>query len=476
MTPMIKTTLKLLTVVLIAIFIGSCSKDSMNIIPEPKSDANELITFSINRSSNPSLSSDCNSFVSGGNIYLSVPEGVSLTSLKPTITVSPKATISINGVPYTNNSTSIDFTNTASITITSESGKSKSFMALVQSGRATLDNLILAFMKKFDIPGVSFAISKDEQIVYSVGLGFAIKESATRVKPDMLFRLASISKQFTSLCILKLYEAGKIDLDRNVFGAGGILQNEFPNTAPMASLVTIRHLLSNTSGWSNNPDPMFTSTFYGQTLDQRINFVLTELQKNQVTPGTKYSYFNMGFGILGKVIEKVSGKSYETYMKEVLLQAGINDIHIGGDRSQKRPNEVVYYSQSGTNGYGNEMQVIAAAGGVIASAPQMLKLLAHMDGNTKVPDIITPQTRSMMLTPSAANNRYALGWMVNHSLFFQNCCYHTGNLAGTAVMWVMGNGMNTVVLCNSRSYIESFDNELYELQNNLRLAASNMSW
>ena len=203
MTPMIKTTLKLLTVVLIAIFIGSCSKDSMNIIPEPKSDANELITFSINRSSNPSLSSDCNSFVSGGNIYLLVPEGVSLTSLKPTITVSPKATISINGVPYTNNSTSIDFTNTASITITSESGKSKSFMALVQSGRATLDNLILAFMKKFDIPGVSFAISKDEQIVYSVGLGFAIKESATRVKPDMLFRLASISKQFTSLCILQ---------------------------------------------------------------------------------------------------------------------------------------------------------------------------------------------------------------------------------------------------------------------------------
>ena len=99
-----------------------------------------------------------------------------------------------------------------------------------------------------------------------------------------------------------------------------------------------------------------------------------------------------------------------------------------------------------------------------------------MDGNTKVPDIITPQTRSMMLTPSAANNRYALGWMVNHSLFFKNCCYHTGNLAGTAVMWVMGNGMNTVVLCNSRSYIESFDNELYELQNNLRLAASNMSW
>lgn len=473
MTPKNKTTLKLLMVVLVAIFIGSCSKDSMNIIPEPKSDANDLINFSINRTSNPSLPSDCSSFISGGNIYLSVPEGISLTSLKPSITVSPKATISINGVPFTNNTTAIDFTNTASITITSESGKTKNLMALVQTGRATLDNLILAFMKKFDIPGVSFAISKDEQIVYSVGLGFAIKESATRTKADMLFRLASISKQFTSLCILKLYEAGKIDLDRNVFGAGGILQSEFTNISPMASQVTVRHLLSNTSGWTSSPDPMFTASFYGQTLDQRINYVL---QSTQSAPGTKYSYFNMGFGILGKVIEKVSGKSYETYMKEVLLQAGINDIHIGGDRSQKRPNEVVYYSQSGTNGYGNEMQVIAAAGGVIASAPQMLKLLSHMDGNTKVPDIITPQTRSMMLTPSAANNRYALGWMVNHSLFFQNCCYHTGNLAGTAVMWVMGNGMNTVVLCNSRSYIESFDNELYELQNNLRLAASNMSW
>ena len=64
--------------------------------------------------------------------------------------------------------------------------------------------------------------------------------------------------------------------------------------------------------------------------------------------GTTYSYYNMGFGILGKVIEKISGKAYEVYLNEVLAQAGITDIHVGGDKSQRRSNEVVYYSQDGT--------------------------------------------------------------------------------------------------------------------------------
>jgi CubicO group peptidase (beta-lactamase class C family) len=171
----------------------------------------------------------------------------------------------------------------------------------------------------------------------------------------------------------------------------------------------------------------------------------------------------MGFGVLGKVIEKITGKNYEVYLKEILATAGVTDVYVGGDKSQRRANEVVYYSQDGTNGYGNEMQVIAAAGGIIASTEEMMKLLFHIDGFTKVPDIISPQTRSIMLTPSAANSHYALGWMCNHT-YFPGDYYHTGNLAGTATMWVMGsNGINCIVLCNSRSYITGFDDELYGL-------------
>ena len=218
---------------------------------------------------------------------------------------------------------------------------------------------------------------------------------------------------------------------------------------------------------------MFTASFKGQTLDQRITYVLGSPQSE---PGTKHSYFNMGFGILGKIIEKVTGKGYETYLKEVLATAGVTDIHVGGDRSQRRSNEVVYYSQSGTDGYGNEMQVIAAAGGVIASVEQMMKLMFHIDGRDKIPDIIQPSTRATMLTASDAYNRYALGWRLNHT-FYPGSFYHSGNLAGTASMWVMGNnGVNCVVLCNSRSYIDGFDDEMYVLLRDLLSVASATTW
>src|SRR5690606_10592386 len=149
-----------------------------------------------------------------------------------------------------------------------------------------------------------------------------------------------------------------------------------------------------------SPDPMFTGSFSGQTLDQRINYVLSSAQNE---PGTKFSYYNMGYGILGKVIEKTSGKKFETYMKEVLAEAGVTDIHVGKDRGGKRTNEVVYYSQEGTNGYANDMEVIAAAGGVIASTEQMLKLLPYIDGKSNVPDILNPEIRTLMLTSSTAN-------------------------------------------------------------------------
>ena len=464
---------RILTIVAIASFmVISCSKDSL-IEPPSKSDLNELISFNFLKSDNPSLTQDCYPFRSGTVVYISVTQGANITALKAQFSVSPKATVKIGGTLQLSGANLIDYSNTIDVVVTSESGKEKTYKLLVQEGKNGIDNLVYAFMNKYSIPGISLAISKDEQMVYKTGLGFAIQETGVRTKPNHLFRLASISKQFTTLCIMKLVEEGKLSLDRTVFGTGGILENEFSNITPMAATVTIRHLLTHSSGWPKSPDLMFDSPYYGKTLDQRIVLMLGS---TQTTPGVTYAYYNMGFGVLGKVIEKITGKNYEVYLKEILATAGVTDVYVGGDKSQRRANEVVYYSQDGTNGYGNEMQVIAAAGGVIASTEEMMKLLFHIDGFTKVPDIISPQTRSIMLTPSAANSHYALGWMCNHT-YFPGSYYHTGNLAGTATMWVMGsNGINCIVLCNSRSYITTFDDELYGLLKDILNLSATISW
>jgi CubicO group peptidase (beta-lactamase class C family) len=469
-TPIHGLITRLLAITVLSLYIISCSKEEIIVIPG-KSDYNDLTNFSFRRSDNSNFTEDCVPHIAGTTFYITVPEGASITALKPYVVASPKATVHINGALIPATPGSYDFTNTARVVVTSESGKTKEYKILVQPGRRNLDLMVYSFMTKYSIPGISFAISKGEQIVYKTGLGFSITEEGVRTKPNHLFRLASVSKQFTSLCIMKLMEEGKLSVEDRVFGSGGILEQEFPAVSERAATVTVRNLLEHTSGWTSNPDPMFTSTFKGQTLDQRISYVLNSTQG---IPGTSYSYFNMGFGILGKIIEKLSGKNYEVYLKEVLAQAGVTDVHVGGDRTQRRTNEVVYYSQSGTNGYGNEMEVIAAAGGVIASTEEMLKLLFHIDGRANIPDIILPSTRSLMLTPSAAYNRYALGWRMNHT-YYPGSWYHGGNLAGTATMWVMGPEYNAVILCNSRSYITGFDDETYGLMRDI-LSAAAATW
>lgn len=456
------------------LFILSCSKEQVPDVPAVLSNENSIISLRFETSVNPGLATTSSAFFNGQTVYVTVPRGTSLSSLKAYVEISPKAKIKVNGAAFTSNSTAIDFTNTATVAVVSESGIEKSYKVLVQGGIAALDNMIYSFMKKYSIPGTSYAISKNEQIVYSSGIGFAITESEQRAVPTNLFRLASCSKQFTAFCILKLMENGSLSLDQKVFGTGGILGTEFPNVSAKAAEVTVKHLLSHTSGWTSDPDPMFTSSFAGQTLDQRITYMLTSAQS---TPGTSFSYYNMGFGVLGKIIEKVSGKEFEVYLKEQLALAGITDVHVGGTLAQRRSNEVVYYSQSGTNGYGNEMQVIKAAGGVIASAPEMLKLAHQLDGYSYVPDIISAQTRNLMINPPfpSTYSRYGLGWRINHS-YYPNAIYHAGNLAGTATQWVVGENLNLVVLCNSRSYISTFDDEMYGLLKDIRSLAATISW
>jgi CubicO group peptidase (beta-lactamase class C family) len=447
---------KVTMIALFAFVLASCSKKKPD-APD-KSNLKELINVEIKKSDNTGYTQDGFVFKRNDNVYVTVPQGADISKVKMDLKISPKATVTFDGRPVANLSGTFDLTETKKIIVTSESGSPRVYHIIAQPGIKEFDQLIYDFKEKFSIPGVSIAISKTStsEIVYKSGIGHSDVTPLLRTKPNHLFRLGSVSKQFTSIAIMKLIQNGKFTVESKVFGPEGILKDEYSDVSPMAAKVTIRQLLDHTTGWESNPDPMFTTSFKGQTLADRIKYVL---KSPQAEPGTKYSYFNMGFGILDKVIEKKSGKKYEVFLKEVLAEANITDIHVGKDLSGRRANEVVYYSQDGYNGYGNEMDVIAAAGGIIASSEQLLKLQTYIDGRSNIPDILTPEIRNLMLTRSGSNT-YALGWRMNHRLF-PGAWYHGGNLAGTAAFWVMGPEYNTVILCNSRSYLTGFDDELY---------------
>ncbi|HPT06210.1 MAG TPA: serine hydrolase [Candidatus Egerieousia sp.] len=466
--------------------------------PEPettKSSSCTLSNFQILTTANSGLSVNAAAVIKqiqGVNmVFITVPDGFSLSSVKPTFSISSKSSMTINGNVATSASTAFDFSNVATAVVTAENGTNKTtYNILVRNGNATIDNEVYAIMASYNIPGVSVAATKNEALVYSAGYGFADVAAKTRTTPNMLFRLASMSKQQTVLCIMTLVEEGRLSLDDYLFapaganGTGskeGILYSMYSGThANGVDKMKIRHFLSHTSGWqyatTGGADPVFTgdSRFYGKSLTDRVTYMVANVATSY-TPGSYYSYYNLDYCVLGQVIEKLTGKDYETYLRSVVAKAGITDMWVAKTlKTNKRSNEVTYYSQtSGNDGYSNDMEVIKACGGVIASAPELMQLLCAEDYGTVVPDILKSGSLDQIysIVKATDNYNYGFGWHIGHSAFGTWASYHGGDLSGTATLWVRGNnGINAVLLCNSRNNDSGFDTALYYAIDNIRTA------
>lgn len=435
-----------------------------------------LVDVQIPLLNNPLFTEEAYIYRGKGNIfYVTVPQNLTVNYVNIDFTTFPSAILKVNGetvnreLDYVNqdglhvSSTTVNLDREVHVEIVNPSGYTQSYDILIQRGNREIDSLIYSFKERYNIPGVSLAVASIDstKVMYQVGYGYAIKENKSRVVPNHLFRLASMSKQHTAIAILKLIEEGKFGIDDYVFGQEGILKEQFPRVPARASRITVRHLLEHTSGYSNRPDYIFGSPYTGWSLYKRINAMLNSKQIHE--PGQVFAYYNTGYAILGYIVETVTGKSYEDYLKDLYATVGVHDVHVGGTQSERRANEVAYYGQNGANAEGVDMNIRAAAGGIIASTDELLKLLWVLDGKDNIPDILNTDSRKMMFTPSSiGQSRYALGWRTNHQ-YFPNSFYHGGTLAGVATFWVYAEGYAVIILCNSRNPSGSFDDALYKI-------------
>ena len=174
----------------------------------------------------------------------------------------------------------------------------------------------------------------------------------TRTWPQSVF-VADIAKKDQvppdSAGIFTLFEAGKLQLDKRVFGPDSILGDDYPWSADGSDQrITIEHLLTHTTGgWANDArDPMGLN----KEMNHRDLITWTlEHMPLAVAPGTSFVYSNFGYCVLGRVIEKLTGQTYEQYIREnILKRCGIIDMQIAGNRSTDRAiNEVKYYVRPG---------------------------------------------------------------------------------------------------------------------------------
>lgn len=337
---------------------------------------------------------------------------------------------------------------------------------------AAFDDLMGQAMATWGIPGGQLAIAREDRLVLNRGYGFASVEDGEPVTPDALFRIASSSKPITAVAILKLIDENQLSLDTPVFP---LLAYDLPADAPYderLDRITIEHLLVHAGGWNSEesfdpqylPWPLYASHTLGEDnpaeAETIVRFMLT--QSLDFDPGTQSAYSNFGFNVLGRVIEKVSGQTYEDFVIErVLAPAGITSMAIGGTTLEERmPGEVRYYSPEGLErrpgvypesgfvpvGYGSfYLRSLDAHGGWIASAADLVRFTLAIDG-TKGEALLAPETVTAMETtprpPAAAagvgnvEESLGLGW---NSVQGDNGYEwsHAGALEGSNCSWII---------------------------------------
>jgi len=185
-----------------------------------------------------------------------------------------------------------------------------SISCLAQNSVETkVDEYIRAEMQAQQIPGLALAVIKDGKMIIARGYGFANVEHQVPVKPETIFQSGSTGKQFTATAVMMLVEEGKLSLDDKI-------TKYFPDGPEAWQKITVRHLLTHTSGMTDYPPDFDLRRDYTEDdLFQRIKSIPLAFQ-----PGEKWSYSNLAYVMLGILIHKVSGKFYGDYLQERIFK------------------------------------------------------------------------------------------------------------------------------------------------------------
>lgn len=331
-----------------------------------------------------------------------------------------------------------------------------------------IDRQVEDFLSFYSIAGASLAVMRNDSLLYVKGYGMADRENGIPMLPCNTMRIASVSKLVTAIGIMKLQETGLLKLSDKIFGPEGILGNEdyaqrLRDTS--AERITVEDLLRHKGGFGQRGgDPMFR---IGAIDGKEV--VRKELSKRLAfTPGTSQRYSNVGYYILSLVIEKVTGEKYEKWMQDNILRPSqCYSFRIGGNYpEQKGWNEAIYYMHPGSqlchdfhaDGKmreacygGNNVTGLLGAGGWTASAPELCRLVAGIDYDLGVWDLLSERSVDDM-TEYIDPQTYSLGW---NDTDRYGVWTRTGSFAGTTaiIKYFTLDGDCWVLLTNTSTWL-----------------------
>jgi len=313
--------------------------------------------------------------------------------------------------------------------------------------------LVAAFARDYHVPAVALAVARRGRLVHAEGHGATDPVGGGPVSAHRtLFRIASISKPITSAAVMRLAAEGLLTLDDTVFGPGGHLTGILsgPPADPRVAGITVRHLLRHAcGGWpGDGRDPMFTHP--GLSAAELVDTVVRERRLDH-DPGTHFAYSNFGYCILGRLIERTTGTTYERHLRGSLLAAcGITGMYLAADGHRGRRRDEVAYQDGhgGRQAYGLPVSRMDAHGGWVASAVDLVRFAARVDGDDGSPDVLEPRWIAEMATVPdlAGSSGYGAGWGVHPD----GTRSHAGRLPGTSTLLTLTpDGLCIALLTNT---------------------------
>jgi D-alanyl-D-alanine carboxypeptidase len=273
------------------------------------------------------------------------------------------------------------------------------------------------------VPAVQIAVAHRGRVIYSEAFGVTDQQSATAATPRSVMQIASVTKQFTAAAILRLAERGALTLDDRI-------EKFVPELNTRGATITLRQLLSHTSGFRRDwfpPGPPWLNLTAPVTREQTIKG-LNSGQLLESQPGTKWSYSNAGYMLLGLAIESITGRPYADFIHtELALPLGLIDTGVCGTSNLPLPEGYGLIQGTWKRLPSLHTSVVLSSGGLCSTASDLARW-SHLLATGRA---MLPASYATMTTPARfANNvpvpnGYALG-------------VHAQQMLGRPVVWHNG--------------------------------------
>ncbi len=321
-----------------------------------------------------------------------------------------------------------------------------------------VDRYLETQIKNLHIPGASLAVVRNGKIIKSKGYGFADLQSNSAAAPQTVYEIGSMTKQFTAVAVMMLMEEGKISLDDKI-------TKYFADAPAWWNQITVRHLLTHTSGIQNHvavPDYMdiYRTSITGKTFPAREE-LLREFYKlpSEFAPGETWAYDNTGYYLLGIIIEKASGKTYWQFLDERIFKPlGMNSTR-NTDAQTIVPNRAAGYGWI-ENRWENRPVLASFIGFSAGSLLSTVEDLAKWDAAFEDEKLLKRSSLEKMWTPAKTNAGelapvdYGFGWFIEKYRGRRDILHSGGTPGFSSVMHrFVDDRLSVIILTNHADII-----------------------